>query len=184
TADMAYRRAALVETGGFDARFPRAYREDADIALRVRRAGWRLTRGSRSVIHPPRAGRRGDSVRAQRGYGDDALMSRLHGPDWRALADIGSGRLPWHGAAVAAGTTAALSGLWAHARPDRRTPRWLAVAGRTAYLGLTADFLLRRVLPGPRTPAELVEMTWTSLLIPPLALWHRVRGWQRFRTAR
>jgi hypothetical protein len=36
---MTYRRAALTEAGGFDERFPRAYREDADLALRVRDHG-------------------------------------------------------------------------------------------------------------------------------------------------
>src|SRR5690242_2576652 len=46
TADMAYRRAALAEAGGFDERFPRAFREDADLALRLRADGW-----------PPRSGR-------------------------------------------------------------------------------------------------------------------------------
>ena len=40
TADMAYRRAALEQVGGFDERFPRAYREDADLGLRVMEAGW------------------------------------------------------------------------------------------------------------------------------------------------
>jgi GT2 family glycosyltransferase len=45
TADMAYRVAALEAVAGFDERFPRAYREDADLALRVRRAGWQLVRG-------------------------------------------------------------------------------------------------------------------------------------------
>ena len=54
TADMAYRRAALESVHGFDERFPRAYREDADLALRVQRAGWRLTRGSRPTTHPVR----------------------------------------------------------------------------------------------------------------------------------
>jgi glycosyltransferase involved in cell wall biosynthesis len=39
TADLAYRRAALVAVGGFDERFPRAYREDADLGLRVTAAG-------------------------------------------------------------------------------------------------------------------------------------------------
>ncbi len=34
TADMAYRRCALEEVAGFDERFPRAFREDADLALR------------------------------------------------------------------------------------------------------------------------------------------------------
>src|SRR3954453_15098669 len=35
TADLAYRRAALAAVGGFDERFPRAFREDSDLALRV-----------------------------------------------------------------------------------------------------------------------------------------------------
>ena len=54
TADMAYRRTALSAVGGFDERFRRAYREDADLALRVRAAGWRLIRGHRVVEHPVR----------------------------------------------------------------------------------------------------------------------------------
>src|SRR5690606_9046208 len=52
TADMTYRRAVLSRLGGFDERFPRAYREDSDLALRVRRAGYRLVRGTRRVRHP------------------------------------------------------------------------------------------------------------------------------------
>ena len=54
TADMAYRRAALARTGGFDERLPRAFREDAELAHRVRREGWILQRGERRVTHPVR----------------------------------------------------------------------------------------------------------------------------------
>jgi GT2 family glycosyltransferase len=54
TADMAYRRVALEEAGGFDERLPRAFREDAELAHRVRRAGWQLIRGNRTVTHPVR----------------------------------------------------------------------------------------------------------------------------------
>ena len=43
TADMAYRRSALAEAGGFDERFPRAFREDADLALRILGLGLGLT---------------------------------------------------------------------------------------------------------------------------------------------
>ncbi len=42
TADMAFRRSALEAVGGFDERFPRAYRVDADLALRLTTAGYRL----------------------------------------------------------------------------------------------------------------------------------------------
>lgn len=42
TADMAYRRDVLAALGGFDERFRRAYREDAELALRVEKAVYRL----------------------------------------------------------------------------------------------------------------------------------------------
>ena len=54
TADMAYRRRALIAAGGFDERFPRAFREDADLALRLLDQGWRLRQGQRSTTHPVR----------------------------------------------------------------------------------------------------------------------------------
>ena len=70
TADMAYRREALVAVHGFDERFPRAYREDADLALRVRQAGWRLQVGARTTTHPVRpaddAGQRAGAARQRR----------------------------------------------------------------------------------------------------------------------
>ena len=55
---MAYRRAALAAVGGFDERFPRAFREDADLALRMMAAGWRSPRhaGHDSPGPPGRAG--------------------------------------------------------------------------------------------------------------------------------
>ncbi|MGL5930964.1 MAG: D-glycero-alpha-D-manno-heptose-1,7-bisphosphate 7-phosphatase, partial [Dermatophilaceae bacterium] len=51
------------------------------------------------------------------------------------------------------------------------------------WAGLTADFTARRVAPGPRDTEELTTMAWTSAVIPPLAVWHRARGWWRHRTA-
>src|SRR4051794_36045353 len=49
TADLAYRRSALAAVGGFDERFPRAFREDSDLALRVMDTGARLVRGQRWI---------------------------------------------------------------------------------------------------------------------------------------
>ncbi|MBA2513151.1 MAG: glycosyltransferase, partial [Solirubrobacterales bacterium] len=52
TADLAYRRAVLEAVGGFDERFPRAYREDSELGLRVVAAGWGFEPGLRRVLHP------------------------------------------------------------------------------------------------------------------------------------
>lgn len=173
TADMAYRRRALAAVGGFDERFPRAYREDADLALRVRRAGWRLVRGGRTTTHPVRPADDAVSVRVQAGAADDALLRVLHGPAWRELAGTGRGRFAWHVAAVAA-AAAAVTALLARRRAA-------AVAAGALWLALTADFARRRIAPGPRPGqpdgvAEWRRMAWTSVVIPFAAVRHRLRG--------
>src|SRR4051794_30569986 len=53
TADLAYRRDVLLAVGGFDEGFRYAYREDADLALRVREAGHTIVQGCRTTRHPP-----------------------------------------------------------------------------------------------------------------------------------
>jgi histidinol-phosphate phosphatase family protein len=188
TADMAYRTAALWEVDGFDERYPRAYREDADLALRIRDAGWELAVGKRQVLHPVRPADPSVSVRVQRGNIDDALMRRLHGPDWRLQAGTGRGRLPWH-VATSASAAAGLAGLGlaaalarGHRTGSRRGVRLGATAG-AAWLGLTVDFFVRRVIPGPRTAREVATMAWTSAVIPPVAVAHRLTGWWRHRGA-
>lgn len=171
TADMAFRRAALEAAGGFDERFPRAYREDADLALRLLRAGWRLTRGRRVCLHPPRDAPWSASVRRQAGNADDPLMRALHGRDWRAAADVPRGRRRVHLATVAAGVAAlALAGA--------RRRRAAVVAGM-GWAGATAQFTWSRVAPGPRTPGEIATMAATSALIPPAAVAHWLAGLAR-----
>ncbi|HET6728740.1 MAG TPA: HAD-IIIA family hydrolase [Jiangellaceae bacterium] len=180
TADMAYRRAALVQVLGFDERFHRAYREDADLALRVRQAGWRLVRGSRHVLHPVRPAGFWVSVRAQAGNGDDALMRRLHGADWRRDADVPRGRLGRHAITVAA----AAWGLSALLAGHRRT----AASALLGWTALTGEFAWRRLAPGPRPgeqgwAIESGRMLTTSVVIPAAAVIHRLRGAWRHRGA-
>src|SRR3954454_22465208 len=122
TADLAYRRAALAAVGGFDERFPRAFREDSDLALLVMDTGARLVRGRRWITHPVRPVDRWVSLRVQAGNADDVLMRRLHGPDWRQRADAPLGRRPGHLAI----TTAAVAAVVLAAA---RRPCSAAVAG-------------------------------------------------------
>ena len=168
TADLAYRRAALAAVGGFDERFPRAFREDSDLALRVMDTGARLVRGQRWITHPVRPVDRWVSVRVQAGNADDVLMRRLHGPDWRRRADAALGRRPQH-MAVTAAALAAVSLAVA------RRPR-AAAAAAAAWLAGTAEFAWKRIAPGPRTRDEVTTMTLTSAAIPPMATWHWLRG--------
>jgi glycosyltransferase involved in cell wall biosynthesis len=175
TADMAYRTDALKQVAGFDERFRRAFREDADLALRVLDAGWRVRQGRRTTRHPVRPADRWVSLRAQRGNADDALMRRLHGPDWWEKAAAPRGRRRVHLAVTAAGGAAC-----ALAVTDRRRA---AAAAALGWAVGTAEFARARITPGPRTRDEVTTMLLTSALIPPAATWHWLSGLWRHRAA-
>lgn len=149
TADMIYRRSVLEQLDGFDERFKRAYREDADFALRVFDAGYRIEKGTRNSSHPVREADPWVSVRLQAGNAEDALMTAIHGRDWRARVGAPPGRWPLHVATVVC---------------------------FAAWAALTVDFAWRRIAPGPRTPGEIRTMLITSPLIPFAAVYHRLRG--------
>ncbi|MEV5440672.1 glycosyltransferase [Streptomyces sp. NPDC052682] len=173
TADMALRRTALEAVGGFDERFRRAFREDADLALRLLDAGWSLAEGRRTTRHPVRPADRWISLRLQAGNADDVLMTRLHGRAWWRRAGAPRGRLPGH-LAVTAAAVAALGGALSgrHRAAGACAALWLAG---------TSEFALARIVPGPRTRDEIATMLLTSLLIPPAATWHWLRGRLRYR---
>ena len=168
TADCAYRRADLLAAGGFDERFRRAYREDADLALRVAARGRRIVTGTRRATHPVRPAPWHVSVRLQAGNADDALMRALHGAAWRERAGAPRGAFRAHLVTVAASATAAACAL---ARRRRAAAVFAALSVATV-----ARFAWRRIAPGPRTPREIAAMAATSAVVPFAAVAHRVRG--------
>ncbi len=149
---------ALVEVGGFDERFPRAYREDADLALRVRRAGWRIAEGGRVTTHPPK---RGGFLAVARAAGCIVLTHPL----------------PSIAAAAAAGYDVARGDLIVRCDADSRpSPGWLG-AHRLAHARSGPRTVL---VTGPgrfRIPAPLGELlsglyVGTYLLCTAAALGH------------
>jgi len=176
TADMAYRRDALAQVGGFDERFRRNYREDADLGLRMTDAGWTITRGRRTIVHPVGRASPWISLRAQAGNADDALMRALHGEDWRAKAGAPPGRLLRHTATAAAALLSLVA--W-----TARRPRAAAVAGALWAAG-TAELAAARVGSGPRTLRELATIVATSVAMPFVAVAQRLRGRARVRALR
>jgi histidinol-phosphate phosphatase family protein len=176
TADMAVRRAALEAVGGFDERFPRAYREDADLGLRLIDAGYAHVWGRRVTLHPVPAAPWWVSVVKQAGNADDPLMNRLHGRDWRERVGAPRGRRPRHLVVSGLGLTAiatSVAGL---------VPA--AVTLGTAWALGTAELAWARIAPGPRTTREVVAMIATSVALPPVATLHWARGMYRSFDAR
>ncbi|MBD5605206.1 MAG: HAD-IIIA family hydrolase, partial [Candidatus Eremiobacteraeota bacterium] len=161
TADFAFRRAALERTGGFDARFPRAYREDAELALRILADSWTLETGRRRVRHPVRPADAWISVRLQAGNADDVLMEALHGREWHDRATSWRERFRAYLATVACAVASVAFGI--------------------AFVARVLRFAWRRIAPGPRTPREIATMLATSAVIPFAATFHRVRAASRIR---
>jgi histidinol-phosphate phosphatase family protein len=176
TADLSYRRAVLAEVGGFDERFPRAFREDADLGLRVTRTGARIEQGRRQVLHPPRPSGFWASVHQQRGNADDFLMRALHGPRWHDLVGAPRGRRRRHAVVTAAGVLALGALLTRRGR--------VAAAAGFVWLAGTAELATARIRPGPRSAAEAWRMVATSAVLPAAATWHGLRGAWRHRAAR
>jgi histidinol-phosphate phosphatase family protein len=166
TAELAVSRWALGLSGGFDEGFPRAYREDTDLALRLVRGGVELRRGARCVEHPAATRPWFDSIRRQAGNADDARLARRHGRGWRHEAGVPAGRFRRH-VAVSATLVAAAASL------GRRRLRAISLA---SWLAATAWTTWERVRPGPRTPSEWAAMALTSAAIPPLAVGWRLIG--------
>lgn len=173
TADIAYRRSVLVCTGGFDEAFPGAFREDSDLAARVRMLGYDLVRGNRAAMHPIGPARAWASVDRQRGNADDALLRRRYGRRWRSVTGVPRGRRTGHAATTLAALLAVLGLLF-----RRRT---LARGAGLAWLCLTAELAVRRIVAGPASAAEVATMALTSAAIPPAATAHWLRGWWRYR---
>jgi histidinol-phosphate phosphatase family protein len=161
TADMAFRLAALEAAGGFDERFRRAYREDADLALRLLGCGWKLARGRRRVIHPVPPASPWVSIWLQAGNRDDVLMRRIHGRAWRRHAGAPRGRLRRHVTITGAGLAAAVAAALGHRRA--------AAAAAGIWAAGTAELAWARIAPGPRTARETATMLLTSAAIPPVA---------------
>jgi len=175
SADIAYRRDVLVQVGGFDERFPRAYREDTELAIRVRRAGHRLAVGTRVATHPVGPANAWVSLRRQSGNADDALLRRLHGPRWRTLGDVPTGRRGVHAVVTGLAAAAMLAAVLRRRR--------LAAVAAAGWLAGTAEFAGRRIAAGPRTWSEIRAMVATSVFIPPAATAHWLWGWARHRGA-
>ncbi|HEX2046959.1 MAG TPA: glycosyltransferase [Acidimicrobiales bacterium] len=167
TADMAVRRSALQKVGGFDERFPRAFREDLDLAIRLQEEGGKMTVGQRRVLHPVRPAPWWVSLRLQAGNRDDALMTALHGKDWLGQ-EAPRGRRRRHLATTACGLAAA-------AGVGLRRPV-VARAGLVGWAVGTAELAWARIVPGPRTPKEVAAMVATSAALPPVATWHWLAG--------
>lgn len=172
TANCFVRRHALEAIGGFDERFRSAWREDTDLHFSLQAHGARLGFAPAArVVHPVRPAGWGVSLAQQRKVMFDALLYKKFPAWYRAYVRR---RPPFaYYAMVVAGLFAVGALLQGHARP--------ALGGLAVWLALAARFALHRLAGTSKTPRHVAEMAWTSLWIPWLSVFWRVRGALRYR---
>ena len=172
TANCLYRRSALLSVGGFDERFTAAWREDSDLFFLLLERGMRAIRcPSAVVVHPVRPARWGVSLFQQRKAMFNALLYKKHPKLYRQrIQATPLWHYYWMTGALLLTMLALLCMLWL-----------LALLAMLTWLMLTMRFCWRRLAHTSRAPAHVGEMLITSALIPPLALFWRLRGMLIFR---
>lgn len=172
TASCFYRRSVLERTGGFDEQFRLAWREDSDLFFRVLDLGLPVGQAPDAVVlHPIRPARWGVSITQQQKSMYNALLYRKHPRRYRERVQSTP---PWRYYRILAALVCAFGG---GILGQRRT----ALAALGAWTVMTVTFCGSRLSGTARTPAHVSEMLVTSAVIPPLAVYWRIRGAIRFR---
>lgn len=172
TCNAFFRRVALERVGGFDERFLVPFREDSDLYYRLEASGGRYIQAEDAlVVHPAPAGRFGVSLRLQRYSLYNALLFKKHPERYRREIVPGT---PYHYYAMLFSLLGALLAL-------ARGRVGLARIFASVWAVLELRFFVRRAGGTSRSPRHLLDLAFTSLLIPPVSIYWRLRGAWRFR---
>lgn len=172
TANCFYRRTALAAASGFDERFEKAWREDSDLYFTILEANSRLVRVPDAlVVHPVRAAPWGVSLKLQRNNVFNALLYKKHPKLYRQrVQKMPPLRYYFIVGAMLAALGNAAAGNWL-----------LAELFASIWILTTGQFCLQRLHRTARTAGHVFEMILTSILIPPLAIFWRIRGAFKYR---
>lgn len=172
TANCFYRRDALLLVGGFDERYTMAWREDSDLIFSLQERGLQFAHAPDAlVVHPVRAARWGVSIGQQRKSLFNALLYKKHPVLYRQKVQSGP---PWRYYGIVGTLLVVLAGALAMSGP-------VALLGLVLWACLTGHFCAQRLRHTSHAPGHVGEMIVTSMIIPPLAIYWRLRGAVKYR---
>jgi GT2 family glycosyltransferase len=156
-----------MKTGGFDERFKLAWREDSDLHFKLLQLHVKILKVSKAVVvHPVRPAKWGVSLQEQRKSAYEALLFRKY-PDLyrskimqRPLWDYYLINLLW--------IVLPVSMMTSHESITRLSVALLAM--------LLISFTMKRLRKTSRSVRHILEMLFTSLLIPTLSVYWRLYG--------
>ena len=174
TANCFCRRSVLASIGGFDTRFRAAYREDSDLFFQLIRHGFDIVDAHDAVVvHPVRPEPWVVNLRKESRHIYDALLYKKH-PE--LYAQFIRPDRPYLYYAILLALGIAVAG----AMVDSKSLVSLGVVGWGALTGL---LVARRLQQTRRSIDHVLEVVVTSLMIPFLSVYWRVRGGLAFRVA-
>src|SRR5260370_6249021 len=172
TANCFYRRSAFMGGGGFDERFTAPWREDSDLIFTRLECGAKCTKAPDAiVIHAVRPARWRVSVYQQRKSVFNALLYKKHPALYRQKIQAAP---PWHYYCIIGALLVVLVG-------PTTGSGLVSLVGLVLWVYLTGRFCAQRLLHTSRAPRHVVEVILTSFIIPPLAIFWRLRGAIKFR---
>lgn len=173
TANCFCRRNALEEIGGFDERFVKAWREDADLfyTLLERYPGQIEHAAAAVVVHPIRRAFFGVSIKQQENNLFEALLFKKHPELYREK--VHSPLRPvyyWNVFSLAAMLIGWFQEFWV-----------IFALGVVVWLASVAIFLGYRLRMMHLSVPHLFEMIVTSIAIPPVSIFWRLAGAVKYR---
>lgn len=172
TANFFCRKNLLAALDGFDERFRFAWREDSDLHFRLLRRRANIVHAPQAlVVHPVRPAPWGVSISQQKKILFDALLYKKHPRLYRERIRATP---RWDYYAIVAALLAVVLGLVINSA-------FLTLGAGAVWLVMTARFCLARLRGTVKTVSHIAEMVFTSILIPPYAVFWRMVGALRFR---
>lgn len=157
TANCACTKHALIKAGGFDEEFEMAWREDSDLHFKFIHNNVPIRKvESAVVVHPVRASAWGVSIKDQKKTMYNALLYKKHPELYDRLIRQKTPVLYY---CIIAAFMIMVAGLLTHQSA-------LSTVGFAGWAGLTCWFIFKRLRNTSLTVSHVLEMAYTSVIIP------------------
>lgn len=171
TANCVCTKLALICTGGFDERFRMAWREDSDLHFKLLEQNIPIRSIPAVVVHPVRKAPWGVSLKEQKKGIFNALLYKKY-PDLYRLRI--KPKPSWNYYITVLLFAGLIIGLLLHSTI-------LTIVCTVGWLILTLNFTFKRLANTSRSPVHVLEMLFTSMLIPFFSIYWQFYGDLKFR---
>lgn len=169
TANCFYRKSVLSEIGGFDEKFKAAWREDSDLYFTVLTRNLPVRFAKKAiVVHPVRKMRWGRSLKEEKKNVYNALLFKKHPLLFRKFIEPSP---PWLYYLIVSCAIAGSIGTFFSSFYKAFIFLWVV---------LSLLFAAKRIRPASKSLSHILELIFTSFLIPFLSVFWRIAGAFRF----